>query len=320
MTKTANPVIVGIIAGLVAAIGTLGSLSMPLFAQLLAMVALFMAGLGYGRVAGLVAVATAAIALGVYTSSLFATMLFGLMLLPTAVMSQLALLARPASEIGGPDKAIAWYPMSDILLAGAVITAVATITLLMLQPVDSLYSIVVDRAIQVISEASPGTVVTPEQKLEVLSMLKTFGPVSQSFGNMIMLFAGFYFAMLILAAMKRNARPREDIRVALRMSRVSIVVFFAGVALMLVEGSAAIVGASLAGAIGAGFTLSGFAVIHNLLRDKGFALPLLVLVYIIAFIVPPLVLLVALAGGLANPRRAIALTPQNASETSETKT
>lgn len=320
MTKTTNPVIVGIIAGLVAAIGTLGSLSMPLFAQLLAMVALFMAGLGYGRVAGLVAVATAAIALGVYTSSVFATLIFALTLLPAAVMSQLALLARPASEIGGPDKALAWYPLSDILLAGAVITAVATITLLLLQPVDALYSIVVDRAIEVIGEASPGTVVTPEQKLEVLSMLKTFGPVSQSFGNMIMLFAGFYFAMLILAAMKRNTRPREDIRVALRMSRVSIVVFFAGVALMLAGGSAAIIGASLAGAIGAGFTLSGFAVIHNALRDKGFALPLLILVYIIAFIVPPVVLLVALAGGLANPRRAIALTPQNASETSETKT
>lgn len=318
MTKTANPVVIGIIAGLVAAIGTLGSLSMPLFAQLLAMAALFMAGLGYGRVAGLVAVATAAIALGVYTSSLFATLIFALTLLPAAVMSQLALLARPASEIGGPDEALAWYPLSDILLAGAVITAVATITLLLLQPVDALYSVVVDRAIEVIGQASPGTVVTPEQKAEVMAMLKTFGPVSQSFGNMIMLFAGFYFAMLILAAMKRNTRPREDIRVALRMSRASVAVFLAGVALMFVGGTAATIGASLAGATGAGFTLAGFAVIHNALRNKPFALPVLVLVYIIAFIIPPVVLLVALAGGLANPRRAIALTPQKPSETSET--
>eukprot|EP01032_Pedospumella_encystans_P001162 gene1162-1347_t len=228
MTKTANPIVIGIIAGLVAAIGTLGSLSMPLFAQLVAMVALFMAGLGFGRVAGLVAVATAAIALGVYTSSVFATVIFALTLLPAAVMSQLALLARPASELGGPDTALAWYPLADIMLAGAVITAIATITLLLMQPIDALYSVVVDRAVEMISEASPATVVTPEQKLQVLSMLKTFGPVSQSFGNVIMLFAGFYFAMLILAAMKRNTRPREDIRVALRMSRASIVVFFVG--------------------------------------------------------------------------------------------
>lgn len=318
MNTNANPIAIGIIAGLVAAIGTLGSLAMPLFAQTLAMTALFMAGLGYGRIAGLVAVGTAAVALGVYTSSVFATFIFALTLLPAAVMSQLALLARPASEIGGPDTALAWYPLSDILLAGAVITALATITLLLLQPVDALYSAVVDRAVQMIGEASPGTVITPEQKLEILGMLKTFGPVSQSFGNMIMLFVGFYFAMAILSARKRNTRPREDMRTALRMSRASILLLLVGIVLMFVGGNVAVIGASLAGAIGAGFTLSGFAVIHNAVRDKGFALPLLILVYLIAFIIPPVVLLVALAGGLANPRRAIAITPQTASQSSET--
>jgi hypothetical protein len=318
MKPNANPLLIGIVAGLVAAIGVLGSLSMPLFAQLIAMIALFMAGLGYGRVAGLVAVATAAIVLGVYTSSVFATFIFALTLLPAAVMSQLALLARPASEIGGPDQALAWYPLSDVLLAGAVITAVATIALLLLQPVDTLYSAVVDHAAEVIGEASPGMVITSEQKAEVLSLLKVFGPVSQSFGNMIMLFAGFYFAMLILAVMKRNVRPREDIRVALRMSRISVAVFFGGIALMLVGGTVGTIGASFAGAAGAGFTLAGFAVIHNALRDKSFALPLLFLVYIVAIFIPPLVVLVALAGGLANPRRAIALTPHKPSETSET--
>lgn len=318
MKPSANPLLIGIVAGLVAAIGTLGSLSMPLLAQLVAMIALFMAGLGYGRVAGLVAVATAAVALGILTSSVFATFIFALTLLPAAVMSQLALLARPASEIGGPDQALAWYPLSDILLAGAMITAVATIALLLLQPVDALYSAVIDRAAEVIGEASPGMVITPEQKTEVLAMLKVFGPASQSFGNMIMLFAGFYFAMVILAAMKRNVRPREDIRVALRMSRISVAVFFGGILLMFVGGTAGTVGASFAGATGAGFTLAGFAVIHNALREKTFALPALILGYIAAFIIPPVVLLVALAGGLANPRRAIALTPHKSSETPET--
>jgi hypothetical protein len=97
-----------------------------------------------------------------------------------------------------------------------------------------------------------------------------------------------------------------------------VAVFFGGVVLMLVGGTAGTIGASLAGATGAGFTLAGFAVIHNALRDKSFALPLLVLVYLVAVIIPPLVVLVALAGGLANPRRAIALTPHKTEETSET--
>ena len=50
MKPNANPILIGIIAGLVAAIGTAGSMVMPFFAQLVGMTALFMAGLGFGRV------------------------------------------------------------------------------------------------------------------------------------------------------------------------------------------------------------------------------------------------------------------------------
>ena len=319
MKPNANPILIGIIAGLVAAIGTAGSMVMPFFAQLVGMTALFMAGLGFGRVAGLIAVATAAIALGAFTSSLFLTFIFGVTLLPAALMSHLASLARPASEIGGPDTAIAWYPLSDILLAGAIVTAIATICLLVLQPMDPLFAEIVEEVTKMFTEASPGTTFTAEQKAQAVEMLKTFGPFSQSAGNLVMLFAGFYFAMVILSAMRRNVRPREDIRASLRMNRMSIVIFLGGIALMFVGGTAGIIGASFAGAVGGGFLLSGFAVIHYALREKSYALPALVLAYLVTFILPPAGLLVAIAGGLANPRRAIALTPHKSNETSETE-
>jgi len=318
MTKTANPILIGIIAGLVAAIGTAGSLVLPFFAQLVGMTALFIAGLGFGRVAGIVAVATAAVALGAFTSSFFFTFIFGITLLPAALMSHLASLARPASEIGGPDTAMAWYPLSDVLLAGAILTAIASVCLLVLQPLDTLFAAVVQEVTRILSEASPGTVVTPEQQAQAVAMLKTFGPFSQSAGNMMMLFAGFYFATVILSVMRRNVRPREDIRTSLRMNRLSIVIFLGGIALMFVGGTAGIIGASFAGAVGGGFLLSGFAVIHSALRDKTFALPALILVYLVTFILPPVGLLVAITGGLANPRRAIALTPNKPNEKSET--
>lgn len=318
MKPNANPILIGIIAGLVAAIGTAGSLAMPFIAQLVAMIALFMAGLGYGRIAGLVAVATAAIALGVYTSSLFATFIFGVTLLPAAVMSQLASLARPASEIGGPDRALAWYPISDMMLAGAVVAALATITLLLAQPLDMLYGAAVNEVVRMFGTANPDLVITDEQKAQMIAMLRIFGPASQSAGSVVMLFAGFYFAMRILAAMKKNVRPREDIRSSLRMSRLSVLIFIAGVLLMLAGGTAGMIGASFAGAVGGGFLLSGYAVIHNAVREKPWALPALVLAYLISFFIPPVAMIIAIAGGLANPRRAIALTPQNSSETSET--
>jgi hypothetical protein len=319
MRPNTNPIMIGIIAGLVAAIGTAGSLAMPFIAQLIAMIALFMAGLGYGRIAGLIAVATAAVALGVFTSSLLATFIFGVSLLPAAVMSQLALLARPASELGGPEDALAWYPLSDVLLGGAVLVALATISLLLLQPADQLYGAAVEAMTAMLGQDNPQFNFTPEQKAQMVATLRTFGPASQSAGSMVMLFAGFYFAMLILSAMKRNVRPREDIRSSLRMSRLSIAVFIGGIALMFVGGTPAIIGGSFAGAVGGGFLLSGFAVIHNAVREKSWALPGLILVYLLALFIPPVPMIIAVAGGLANPRRAVALTPAGSTPTSDSK-
>jgi hypothetical protein len=309
MNARANPILIGIVAGLATAILMAGSFYVPFILQLAAVTILFIAGLGFGRVAGFVAVATTAIALGALTSSMLGALLLFILLLPAAVMSYLAGLARPASEIGGPDTAMAWYPLSDILLAGAVLTAVATIFLFLPPPPDSFYVKVVDEAVAVITEANPGLMFPPDVKTQAVALLKTLGPISLSVGNMIILFAGFYFAMRILTAMKRSVRPREDIRSSLRMNRLSIAVFLAGVALMFAGGATAIVGASFAGAVAGGFLLSGFAIVHNAVREKNWALPALVLVYLATLIFPPLTIVIAIAGGLANPRRAIALTP-----------
>ena len=311
MTTRANPILVGVIAGLAAAVLVAGSVYVPLFAQVMAIIVLFIAGLGFGRVAGLVAVATTAIALGIATSSAIDTVLLGLMLLPAAVMSQLATLARPASEIGGPETSLAWYPLSDVLFAGAVLTALATIVLLSLQPLDQRYSLVVDEVSRMMAEANPDVVLTADAKAEVVRMLKTFGPISQGVGNMLMLFAGFYFAMRILTTLGRNVRPREDIRSSLRMNRMSIAFFLGGVLLMLAGGQLAIVGASFVGAMAGGFLLSGYAILHEFVREKSWSLPALGLVYLLTVVFPPLMIIIAIAGGLANPRRAVAITPVN---------
>jgi hypothetical protein len=308
MKSNASPILVGIIAGLAAAILVAGSVYVPLVLQLAAFTVLFLAGLGSGRVAGLVAVATTAVALGAVTSSPLGAFIFGITLLPAAVMSNLASLARPATEIGGPEAAMAWFPLSDILLAGAVLSAIATICLLFLQPIDVIYTAVVEELARVFAEARPDIVFTPESKAQLVAVLKVFGPIAQGIGNMIMLFAGFYLAMRMLTAMGRGVRPREDIPASLRMNRLSIAVFLAGVALMFIGGKAGIVGASFVGAVAGGFLLSGFAIIHNALRGKPYALPALTLVYLVTFFFPPVTVVIAIAGGLANPRRAIALT------------
>jgi hypothetical protein len=312
MKPSANPILIGIIAGLVAAILLMVSPSLPFIGQIAAMTALFLAGLGFGRVAGLIAVASAAIAIGVLSSSLADTIFLGALLLPAAVMSHLASLARPASEIGGPDTALAWYPLSDILLAGAVITAIATACLLLLQPID--YAGQIEQAVLAMKEIRPELTFTSEDKAWLEKTTRTMMPLTVASGVLVQLFAGYYYATRILAAAGRNVRPREDIRSSLRMNRLALGALVAGLALIFVGGNAQVAGAALVGAVGAGFLLAGFAVIHNTWRDKPWALPALVLTYMLSLFLGLLVVVI----GLANPRRAIALTPNKPNETSET--
>jgi len=312
MTSNANPILVGIIAGLAAAILMAASAYAPfasLFLLTAALTSIFTAGLGFGLVSCLVAIATASIAnAALYMSpeSLFFT---AIPLLPAAAMGYLANLARPAAEIGGPDAAMAWFPLSDILLVGAILTAVATVGTLSFHPgMERVYAVVIDAAAQMMAEIDPQAPVDPQMKTQMMGILKAVWPMVQSAQFLIALFAGFYFAIRILTVTSRSMRPREDIPANLRMNRLAIVVLLAGLALVFVGGAMTIVGASFAGAVAGGFLLSGYAIIHNSLRGKSWALPGLILTYLLSLFIWPIAFLIIVIGGLANPRRAMALT------------
>ena len=196
------------------------------------------------------------------------------------------------------------------MLIGAVLTAIATIVVLGLHPeMEELYRRVAEAARQMMAEMSPEAPIQTFSDDAMLAFLRVLWPIVQSAQMMIALFAGYYFASRILSAAGRGTRPREDIPSSLRMNRLAIAVLLAGIALMFAGTAATAIGASFAGAVAAGFLMSGFAIIHNMVRGKSWALPVLVLVYLLTMIMPLIGLALILAGGLANPRRAIALTP-----------
>lgn len=323
MKPNSNPILVGIIAGLAAAV-LLGAANYASFFSLVLFVAafasIFIAGLGFGVTSCVIAIAVAAGAAGALNATPLSAVIIALMLIPVAVMSYLANLARPAEELGGPEQAMAWYPLSDILLAGAVVSAICSVTVLSLQVnLEAFYAGFADLVGQMMQDIRPGVPLSAAEKAEVVAILRTLFPFVQSLQMMIVLFAGFYFAMRVLSSAGRNARPREDIPSSLRMNRLSILVFVGGIVLMFVGGVVGRVGAGFAGAAAGGFLLSGFAILHNFARGKSWALPGLILAYLLTFIIPIIPILLIIAGGLANPRRAIALTPQTTSENSETK-
>jgi hypothetical protein len=293
MNAPKNPILIGIIAGLAAAVMLGAAAYASLFAVVLsiaAMASIFVAGLGFGLVACIVAVATAALASGLLYSNPMSAIGMALILMPAVVMSYLANLARPANELGGPDAAMAWYPLSDIMLAGAIVTALGVIATLFLQPdMDMLYVRTADLVAQMMTEIDPQVPVTADFKTQIVGVMRVMFPLAQSMQMLIALFAGFYVGLRILTAAGRSARPREDIRSSLRMNRLSIVVFLVGIALMFSSGKIQVIGACLAGAVAGGYLLSG--------------------VYLLTLIIWPLMVAIVVVGGLANPRRAIALTP-----------
>jgi hypothetical protein len=322
MKPTSNPVVIGIIAGLAAAILMAGAGYISLFSILLmiaAVAAIFVAGMGFGATSAVIAVVVASLASAAIAGRPMAFVAMAVQLSPAVVMSYLANLARPADELGGPKAAMAWFPLSDIMLAGAVISAIATSGVLLLHPdLEAAYGMLADLVMELATRTNPEVAfdVTREQ---LMGYLEVLFPLTQGWQMMVALFGGFYFAMRVLSTAGRNIRPREDIPASLRMNRLSIAIFFAGVALMFAGDKLEVIGASFVGAIAGGYLLAGYAIVHNMLRDKSYRLPALIIVYLVSMIVWPLAFIIFLAGGLANPRRAIALTLHKSNETTETK-
>jgi hypothetical protein len=312
MNAPKNPLLVGIIAGLVTAIlmAAAGYASLLAIAlTIAAMASIFVAGLGFGIVTCLVAIATAAAS----TATLYSN---PLSFVTMALMSYLANMARPASEIGGPDATLAWYPLSDILLAGAIATAIGTVAILSLHgDMGAIYATLAEMIVGMMGQIDPPLPVDANTKTQLIGYFELLFPLMQGLQMMVALFAGFYFALRILSAYGHSLRPREDIRVSLRMNRLSIAVFLAGIVLMFAGDRIELIGAGFAGAMAGGFLLSGFALLHNALRDKTWRLPGLVLAYLLTLMLPVIPLLLIIAGGLANPRRAIALTPTKPDQT-----
>ena len=320
MKPNTNPIAIGIIAGLAAAILMAGAGYVSLFSILLmiaAIAAIFVAGMGFGAASGVLALIVASLASAALAGKPMAFVAMAVQLSPAVVMSYLANLARPADELGGPKAAMAWFPLSDIMLAGAVVSAIATSGVLLLHPdLEAAYSMLADLVLELATRTNPDVAFNVTRE-ELMGYLQVLFPLTQGWQMMIALFGGFYFAMRVLSAARRNIRPREDIPSSLRMNRLSIAIFFAGLALMFAGDKLEVIGASFVGAIAGGYLLAGYGIVHNLLRGKSYKLPALILVYLISLIVWPLAFIIFLAGGLANPRRAIALTPHESNETSE---
>lgn len=303
--------LIGVIAGITAALLVLGANAQPSFSSILyaaSALPVLIVGLGWGNVAAIAAVATAAAIGAIFISPMFALAMAIFTLLPAGWLSHLANLARPASEIGGPDDLMAWYPLSDILLHLCVLVSLAVIFLgVMIGYGPELTGQMVDMLVSSVAERDPAMAADPASIEQIKRLMVLMLPIVQGGMWVLMLFAAYYIAMRIVSASGRALRPREDLPSSLRMNRNASLVFLAGIIACFVGGVPALIGATICGTFGAGFLLAGFGSLHLRTRGKDWRAPVLVLAYISAPMILPAFLILVL--GLADTRRTVALTP-----------
>ncbi|MFN3362962.1 MAG: DUF2232 domain-containing protein [Allorhizobium sp.] len=301
----------GFIAGITAALLVLGAAAQPTLASILyaaSALPVLIVGLGWGNAAAVTAIVTAALLGMVSVSPMFAFGMAIFTLAPAGWLAHLSSLARPASEIGGPDHLMAWYPLSDILLQLCAFVTIAVVVLGVIIGFGPEFTgQLVDAMTQAMSTQDPAMLpdaVALEQLKRTMVILL---PIIQGGTWVLLLTMMYYIAMRIVTASGRNKRPREDFPAALRMNRNTVFIFLAGIIACFLGGVPAMIGAVVCGTFGAGFLMAGFASMHLKTRGKDWRLPALILAYLSSIMLLPL--MIPLIIGLSDTRRTVALTP-----------
>ncbi|RKE85352.1 DUF2232 domain-containing protein [Rhizobium sp. AG855] len=301
----------GLLAGITAALLVLGAAAQPTLASILypaSAIPVLIVGLGWGNLASITAILTAAFLGTISMSPMFAFGMAIFTLAPAGWLAHLSSLARPASEIGGPDHLMAWYPLSDILLQLCAFVTFAVIALGVIigfgpEFTDQL----VEAMTQAMNSQDPAMLPDPAALEQLKRTMVVLLPIIQGGTWVMLLFLMYYVAQRIVSASGRGKRPREDIPSSLRMNRNAVFLFLAGIIGCFIGGVPAMIGATVCGTFGAGFLMAGFASMHLRTRGKDWRLPALVLAYLSTVMLLPLI--IPLIIGLSDTRRTVALTP-----------
>ncbi|MGQ3212887.1 MAG: DUF2232 domain-containing protein [Shinella sp.] len=316
-TLTPTSIATGLIAGVTAALLSLSanaqsSLAIVLYAA--SALPILIAGLGWGNASALIAVVAGGAVASALVSSYFALMIVIITLIPAGWLSNLANLARPASELGGPEDALAWYPLSNILVHLALMVTLGMIAVGAIVGYDSaMASQLVDIVIQTLKAQEP--LYNPDAA--AVAQLKTIFalalPLVQGALWVFLLFGAYYIASFIVRLSGKGLRPREDMPSTLRMHRNAVFFFLAGLVMSFLGGGPAIIGALVCGTFGAGFVLAGFASLHFRTRGKPWRLFALWFAYlsVLLLTIPVFFILIL---GMMDTRRTIALTPAGPAE------
>lgn len=266
-----NMIGIGLIAGSATALLCLGVVAgsgLSVILYFLSAVPLMVATLGWGFVAGVTGAIVAAVAIAAFANLQLAIYIVMTTILPATAAGYWMNLARPAEEIGGPAGQLAWYPLSDVIVRLAIITAGAFIVAgFLIGYGPALVDELVGEMIARLQEANPEFAFSPEGRESFMGFMTGAIPFMQPALWLMVLVGSLYLALGITRASGRLTRPRDDWPTALRLPRSGAIILAVSIAISFFSGPIGLAATAIAGALVSGFTLAGFAVFHE--RTRG---------------------------------------------------
>ncbi|MBA89376.1 MAG: hypothetical protein CMJ43_01670 [Phyllobacteriaceae bacterium] len=293
----------GILAGLAAAALSAAMSGGMAFLFMLSPLPLMLAALGFGAMSGFVAALTAVGAVAAVAGVLGAVVAAVVIVIPSMLAAQLAGLARPAEEVGGPAGKLVWFPLADILFYVAIAVAAGFIVTGAVHGYgDAFVAELAARLVEAMRQADPEMQLDAEQRDRIAGMLSTLVPAQLPWVWVCVLMANFYTAMAFAKRAGQLRRPDDIWPLALRMPRTALPVFAGAMLLTLVSGAPGHVGAAISGAMAAGFMMAGFAMLHARSMGKPWRPAALGTAYLAALFFIPVLFIFTLAG-LTDTRR-----------------
>lgn len=262
---------VGIMAGLASALmssGVIAQSGMAMVLYFLTPLPIFIAALGWGSTAGIIAALAASALVAVVAVPLAAVLMALTSFIPAATGAYLSGLARPANELGGPKDALIWYPISDIMFRLALMVALSFVVIGAImgfgpEMARELATVLIER----IAEADPQFTASDSMRDGLTSLLMIALPAIQPATCFVVLIGNFYLALRLTAMSGRMRRPRDDWPATLRMPRQALTILAVALAAAFLPGGIGSAATVFVGALGSGFMLAGFAIMH--MRTRG---------------------------------------------------
>ncbi len=273
MKLTAKDIGVGVMAGLAAALLSVGVITQSTLAMALLLFSplpIFVAALGWGTGAGFIAALSMAVAVSVLAAPTAAIVVVLITALPAAAASYFIGLARPAEEIGGPKDTYVWYPIADMLLRLALIVGASFVAIgVMIGFGDDFAAQLAASLGQQLAASNPELAANAEAVQDMALFVVRVLPAMQPAVWVMIIVANLYLALRLTAASGKLRRPRDDWPRALRMPRPALAVFAIACAACFLPGGIGYAATAFAGALGACFIMAGFAMLHA--RTRGAA-------------------------------------------------